>query len=88
MVLNDVSDDKVNDVDYCCKNTFVGLFNGFGTSPLWGEKQMFIVINRGTNSGTSAYQIAFGYNTLDLRARKCEGSGEWKPWYPLKVAQS
>ena len=78
MVLNDVSDDKVNDVDYCCKHTFIGLFNGYSYDPLWGYNQMFIVINRSA-MGTGAYQIAFAYNNLEFRARKYEGSG-WSQW--------
>ena len=81
MVLNDALDDQINDVGYCCEHTFIGLFNGFNHDPLWGNSQMFIVINRGT-MGTNAYQIAFAYNNLEFRARKYEGSG-WSQWSAL-----
>ena len=81
MVLNDALNDQINDVDYCSKHTFIGLVNGYGHDPLWGNSQMFIVINRGT-MGTGAYQIAFAYNDLEFRARKYEGSG-WSQWFAI-----
>lgn len=81
MVLNDVIDDRVNDAEYCREHTFIGLVSGYSCDPLWGNSQMFMVINRGT-MGRSAYQIAFAYNSLEFRARKYEGSG-WSQWYAI-----
>ena len=79
--MNDAVNDQINDVDYCCKHTFIGLFSGYGRDPLWGYSQMFMVINR-CSMGTGAYQIAFAYNSLEFRARKYEGSG-WSQWYAI-----
>ena len=38
---------------------------------------MFIVINEG--NGSAAYQLAYAYNSRELRARKYE-SGKWSEW--------
>ena len=40
---------------------------------------MFIVVNCGTSGSSTAYQVAYAYNSRELKGRKFE-SESWSPW--------
>ena len=62
---------------FCKTRGFVGVYNGFDRPPLFGTKQMFLVVNSGT--GGTAYQIAYAYNDRIMKSRKNEGD-KWGSW--------
>ena len=53
------------------------MYNGFYRPPLFGDKQMFLVVNSG--AGGTAYQIAYAYNDRIMKSRKNEGD-KWGSW--------
>ena len=72
-----VSTGLIDDDAFCKTHGFVGVYNGFNRPPLFGDKQMFLVVNSGT--GGTAYQIAYAYNDRIMKSRKNEGD-KWGSW--------
>ena len=72
-----VRSELIDDSAYCTSSSFLTVVSGYGYKPLWGNAQMFVVIN--FRASESAYQLAFGFNDMQFKSRKYE-SGAWSGW--------